>query len=122
MPTIIKEDTLKLVDCFGRPSVTLDFIDPENPLILINPEVGKTYEATVFLKNTSEHLCQFIRLSHSYEDVKIEPSYIEFLKPNGMVEIKITWKPFKTEHITEKVKDGKVSINFTPSCKVVVEQ
>lgn len=113
MPTVIRYDILKLVDKNGRPSTTLDFVDPSNPNVLIDPEIGKTYEATVFLKNDSEFTVQWIRLIHVYEDVRLEPSYIELLKPNEVVEIKITWRPFTEKGITEKIKDGKVSINIS---------
>ena len=122
MPTQIASDTLKLVDRFGRPSTTLDFKDPENPLVLISPEIGRKYEAKAYLKNDSEYLCQFIRLIHAYQDVRLEPSYIEFMKPSETVEIRIVWKPFKTEGITEKIKNGKTILNIQPSCTVVVEQ
>lgn len=122
MPTTIRADILKLVDKSGKPLLSVDFIDPSNPLILIDPQIGKTYEAKVFLKNDSPYEILHVRLFHNYSDVKLEPTYIEFLKSNQIEEIKITWKPFTEKGITEKIKNGKVSVNFQPSCTVVVEQ
>jgi len=120
MPTVIPYDILRLTDKNGKSLEKVEFVDPENPLLLIDPEIGKVYESTVFLKNDSEHKILNIRFLHDYEDVKFEPSFINSLKSQKSIPIKITWKPFTEKGISEKVKDGKVSISFSPSCMVEV--
>jgi len=120
-PTIIQNDILKLCDKSGKPIEKFDFIDPENPKLLIDPSLGKTYVCTVFIKNTHpEFRVLHIRLSHSYEDIRIFPEYIESLKSGKSVKIKIVWKPFTTQGIEEKIKNHKVFVEIQNHCTVEV--
>ena len=121
MPTLIPSDILKLCDSHGKEVTNFEWIDPENPRLLISPEIGGVYEAVVFLKNTHpEFRVLHVRLSHNYQDIKIEPSYIESLKSQKSVKIRLIWKPFTKKGISEKIKDNKVFVNIENSCMVEV--
>jgi hypothetical protein len=120
MPTVIPYDVLKLTDKDGRPIEKVEFVDPENPLLLIDPEIGKVYESTVFLKNDSEHKILNIRFQHDYSDIRILPEYIHCLKKGQKMLLTIVWKPFSEIGISEKIKDNKVSVSFQTSCTVEV--
>jgi len=116
----LKSDILKLCDSHGVEVTNFDLVDPSNPKLLINPEIGKTYECTVYVKNTSEWQVLHVRLTHNYEDLRIEPSYIESLRSKKTVKIRIFWRPFKLEHIEEKIKNHKVFVEIQNHCTVEV--
>jgi hypothetical protein len=119
MPTLIPSDILKLTDSHGQEVTNFEWIDPENPRLLISPEIGKTYTCTVYLKNTHPVFrVLHVRLSHSYEDVRIFPEYIDSLKSHKSTPIKIVWKPFTIEGITEKIKNHKVFVEIQNHCIV----
>lgn len=122
MPTVLKADILKLVDSHDKELKSFEFVDPENPLVLISPELGKTYVCTVILLNDSEYRIHHVRFHHAYSDISILPNYIDSLKPKKSVLIKIIWRPFSEKGISEKCKDGKIIVNFSPSCTVEIEQ
>ncbi len=121
-PTTIANDILKLVDKDGQPLGKIDFIDPESPLVLIDPQIGRKYEAVFWLLNSSEWKVLHVRFHHDYEDVKLEPSYIDSLKPHKSIAILIKWSPFTTQGIEEKIKNHKITVSIQPSCTVEIEQ
>jgi hypothetical protein len=120
MPTVIPSDILRLTDSHGKPIENFTFIDEKNPLVLISPEIGKTYVCTVKLLNDSEYRIHHIRFHHDYSDVKIFPEYIDVLKPKKSIMLKILWSPFTTQSIEQKCKNGKITLNFSPSCTVEI--
>jgi len=119
MPTLIPSDILKLCDSHGKEVTLFEWIDPESLKMLIQPTIGKTYECTVYVKNTHpEFRVLHIRLSHSYEDIRIFPEYIESLKSWKSVKIKIVWRPFTEKGISEKIKNHKVFVEIQNHCIV----
>jgi hypothetical protein len=44
----------------------------------------------------------------------------EHLKPNEVVPIKITWKPFTEQGIREKVKNGTIEVDIMPKSTVEI--
>jgi hypothetical protein len=119
----VKDDILKLVDSHGKPIEKFDFVDPENPKILIDPEIGKTYEAVFHIFNSSEWKVINLKLSHNYSDIRIFPEIIDSLKPHKISKpISIIWRPFTTQGIESKIKDHKITLNIQPSCTVEIEQ
>jgi hypothetical protein len=112
MPTILKDDELVLVDKDGKPIRKVEWVDPENSACLINPQVGRTYTCTVYLKNESEFELHHFRIMTSFPDVRFEPTYISHLGPYEKVKVEIVWFPFTHEQITSKIKDGKFCANI----------
>jgi hypothetical protein len=121
--TVIPNDILKLVDKDGKELKSFEWVEVGNPNVLINPEIGHKYETEPFyLWNSSEWKIHHIKWHHSYSDVKIEPSYIDSLKKHKSIPIKIVWRPFSEKGISEKCKDGKISLSISPHAVVEIIQ
>ena len=87
------------------------------------PEIGRTYQWTAYLKNESEYPAFHVRILHDYGDLKIEPSYIESIKPSEVIEVTITWRPYCEQGISEKIgKDGEFEFKFSITCQSEVIQ
>jgi hypothetical protein len=115
-PTILKDSELVLVDSSGKPIRKIVWVDPENPACLINPQVGKTYTCTVYLKNESEFELHNFRIVTVFPDIRFDPSYIQHLGPYQKEKIEVIWSPFTFEQITSKIKDGKFWANVLVKC------
>jgi hypothetical protein len=75
-------------------------------------ELGKEYQKTLYLKNTSKYQTANIHIETGSNEVISEPSFLDGLAPEDVQKIEFSYRPFQTVPLRAGLK---------VECKIVLE-